>query len=145
MKGRNEDKIVTVIFRACIAGIVAIIAGFILLVPVFFGEPAEAQHPSFTPGYHVTYALDTSGDVAIKASAGVLHSVTVSNIPSTAGSFALENSVAGAGADIICDVYVDDATTWIPFTLILDCEFDTGLYLDFDGTLAGSAVTITYW
>lgn len=131
---RSEMMLIVVLLGAALVGAM-----------ILSNEKAEAQDPRFTKGHHVTYALDTAGDVAIKASAGVLHSVTVSNLASTAGSFALENSVAGAGTDIIVDVYVDDAATWIPFTLILDCEFDTGLFLDFDGTLAGSAVTITYW
>lgn len=138
-----RDKEYVIAYRLVVAVAVLALAGS--FVAAVLDNTAEAQDPRFTLGHHVTYALDTAGDVAIKASAGVLHSVTVSNLPSTAGSFALENSVAGAGTDIIVDVYVDDAATWIPFTLILDCEFDTGLFLDFDGTLAGSAVTITYW
>ena len=123
----------------------ALLVGLALLVFLYGFDGVDAQHPAHTPGWHSTHSTATSGDVAIKTSAGVLHTVTVDTVATTAGNVVLKNSADGTGTDTIVNIYIDDAATFQPFTLILDAEFDTGLYADWDGTAAGTSISVSYW
>jgi hypothetical protein len=111
-------------------------------------SPVDAQVAQRRPaggGWKFSYQTATGGDAAVKTSAGILHSVTIDDVATTAGNVVLENSTDGSGTDTILNIYIDDAATFTPRTLILDVAFDTGLYVDFDGTLAGASISIAYF
>ena len=86
-----------------------------------------------------------AADAQAKASAGFVHSVTCAT---TAGA------AATAGALTIRDALTETtpiaatigmpATAFVPFTVILDAVMTTGIYIGFDGTLAGVSCTVSF-
>jgi hypothetical protein len=88
--------------------------------------------------------LAMTGDTQVKAGAGFLHTITFApnDLAPTAGSIILYDSLTEANTQIFN--FSGIATTWfVPFTLILDVSFSTGLYVGFT-TTADVNVTVSY-
>jgi len=83
-------------------------------------------------------------DTPIRTGPGVLHTIVVNGL-TTAGDATIYDNIAEAGANIIGILHLDTTTSKSvqPITLLYDCEFTTGLYIGFDGTLAAD-LTVTY-
>jgi len=83
-------------------------------------------------------------DTLVRTGKGVLHTIVVNGL-TTAGDATIYDNTAEAGANIIGILHLDPTTSLSvqPITLIYDCEFTTGLYIGFDGTLEAD-LTITY-
>jgi len=85
--------------------------------------------------------LAASGQVS--AGKCVLHTIVVNGL-TTAGDCTVYDNPAAAG-DVIAILHLDTATSISvqPIPQVYDCECATGLYLEFDGTLAAD-LTVTY-
>ena len=73
----------------------------------------------------------------------MLHSMTVNGL-TTAGDCIVYDDPAAAG-NVVAVLHLDLTTSLSvqPITLTYDCECETGLYLDYDATLAAD-LTVTY-
>lgn len=82
-------------------------------------------------------------DTQIKASAGFVHTVTISqnDAAPTAGTIDLYNNTAGSGTKIF--TWTLTTAVFNPFTVTLDMVCSTGIYLDFT-TTADVAVSVSY-
>lgn len=89
-----------------------------------------------------SYAFAQS-DVAVKSGAGFLHALTFScnDAAPTAGSIIIYDNTAESGAVIFSHTFT--TTPFVPFTVILDVAFSTGLYIGFT-TTADVNVTSSY-
>jgi hypothetical protein len=86
-----------------------------------------------------------AADTQVSDHKGVLHSVTINGPATTAGKITLYDNTAESGTDIIAILSVGLKTESQGITcLIFDCEFSTGLYVGFDGTIVGADITVTY-
>lgn len=90
-----------------------------------------------------TYNAVIVADAQIKAGAGLLHTVTIScnDAAPTAGSIILFDSLTEANTQIFNHTFT--TTPFVPFTVILDAKFNTGLYAGFT-TTADVNVSISY-
>ena len=90
---------------------------------------------------HFDYAC-TAVTLQVKTGAGLLHTITISQADAapTAGIIGVYDGVAG-GLPIF--VWAPTTAVFMPFTLTLDVEFLTGLYVLFV-TTADVYVTVSY-
>ena len=86
----------------------------------------------------------TSSDLLVKSGAGVLHSISFSqdDAAPTAGTIDIYDNTEGSGTKIWS--WTLTTAVFLPFTVILDARFETGLYIDFT-TTADVNVTATYY
>lgn len=75
---------------------------------------------------------------AVKASPGILHSITL-NTPTATGTIVVYNSLAASGAKIAS---FTSATGQVPFSLVFDVAFSIGLTIVTD--VAAQDITVTY-
>ena len=82
-------------------------------------------------------------DTLIRTGQGVLHSIVLNGL-TTAGDATVYDNTAGSGT-VIAVLHLDTTTSVSvqPITLLYDIECKTGLYIEFDDTLAAD-LTITY-
>jgi len=97
---------------------------------------------SSTVDKHWTYAHVTA-DAQVSANACVLHSIVVNGF-TTIGDAIVYDNPAAAG-NVIAVLHLDTTTSVSlqPITLLYDIECPTGLYIDYDATLAAD-LTVTY-
>ena len=88
-------------------------------------------------GRHVT------SDTQIKATPGVLHSLTFAQTDAapTAGSIIVYDNTAESGTILYSETFTTD--TFRGYTVVLDIAFTTGLYIGFT-TTADVGVTVSY-
>lgn len=88
------------------------------------------------------YTLVTS-DTLVKTGAGVLHTLTFScnDAAPTAGSIIVFDSLTEANTQIFNHTFT--ITPFVPFTVLLDISFATGLYIGFT-TTNDVNVTVSY-
>jgi hypothetical protein len=89
------------------------------------------------PGWSATY-ISTQTDTTVKASAGVLHSITVGS-PITTGVIKLWDGAAGTTQK---GQIVTSAANQTPYTIILDMTFSTSLHIETQN--ADQLVTVTW-
>ena len=89
-----------------------------------------------------SYVLLT-GDSLVKSGGGVLHSISFSpnDAVPTAGTIIVYDNDSEAGTQIFN--WSVAATAFIPFTIVLDVIFSTGLYVGF-ATTGDVNVTVSY-
>ena len=102
------------------------------LTTLIAGEDQTNNRMLTLPKY--TYSAVAVADVQIKASAGVLHSVTISpnDVLPTAGSIIIYDSLTETGTVVFN--WSVPAAIFSPFTVILDYTMATGMYLGFTTT-----------
>jgi hypothetical protein len=86
-----------------------------------------------------------AADTQVKATAGFLHSITLSQTAAaapTAGVLTIYDSAAESGT-VILNIYLANAVL-LPVTITLDVECGTGIYIGFDGTIAGIEAVVSY-
>lgn len=88
------------------------------------------------------YSLVTSG-TSVKSAPGFLHTVTFAcaDATPTAGTITIYDNTAASGTKIF--EHSIAATAFLPFSILLDVSFTTGLYVDFT-TTADVNVTVSY-
>jgi len=87
--------------------------------------------------------LIVEADAIVHAGPCVLHSITFNGMTAV-GDVAIYDGVDAGGthiATLILRTAVQ--TSCQPFTVILDCEMETGIFLDYDATFAGN-FTVTF-
>jgi hypothetical protein len=84
-----------------------------------------------------------TADGQVKASAGYIHTVTISGTTATptAGLLTIYDSLTETGT-VIFSGWVAASVT--PLTITLDIATATGIFIGFDATLAGVSVTTSY-
>lgn len=84
-----------------------------------------------------------NADNQVKSGAGFLHALTFScnDAAPTAGSIIVFNSLTESGTQLFNHTFT--TTPFVPFTVILDMEFSTGLYIGFT-TTADVNVSVSY-
>lgn len=84
-----------------------------------------------------------TADAQVSAVQCVLHGIVVNGL-TTAGDATIYDNTAGSGT-VIGVLHLDPATSISvqPITLLYDCRCTTGLYIDFDATLAAD-LTVMY-
>lgn len=109
----------------------------------------------YAPGYEdnvanvakVEHRYSSSGvltsDTQVKASAGFVHTVTISqnDAAPTAGTIDIYDNTAASGTKIF--TWTLTTAVFVPFTVILDVSVANGIYVDFT-TTADVAVAIAY-
>ena len=87
--------------------------------------------------------LIVEADAIVHTGPCVLHSITFNGM-TTVGDVAIYDGV-DAGGVLIGTLILRSAVhvSCQPFTLILDCEMDTGIFFDYDATFAGN-FTVTF-
>lgn len=99
------------------------------------------------PSHVVTPAYRSSGvltaDAQVKASPGLLHSLTFScnDAAPTAGSIIVYDNTAESGTQVFNHTFT--TTPFAPFTVVLDVEMTTGIYVGFT-TVNDVNVTVAY-
>jgi hypothetical protein len=90
-----------------------------------------------------TYSAVAVADVQIKATPGILHSVTISPNDSapTAGTIIIYDSLTEANTQVFN--YTTTTAYFVPFTIILDYNMLTGIYIGFT-TVADVNVSVAY-
>lgn len=86
-----------------------------------------------------------TADTQCKSSAGMVHTVTISQTSSaapTAGVMTLYDNTAESGTVIWSGYF--STSVQLPVTITLDYPSTTGLYLGYDATLAGIKTSVTY-
>lgn len=93
--------------------------------------------------HYYSYSPVAVADVQVKASAGFLHTVTIScnDAAPTAGSIIIYDNTAESGTQVFNHTFT--TTPFMPFTVILDCVMATGIYVGFT-TTADVNVTCSY-
>lgn len=91
-----------------------------------------------------SYCADKAADAACKSSAGFVHNISCAgtDAAATAGDVALRDATS-AGTGTIVKQIAFAAAFQQPFTLTIDSEFATGIYLDFT-TTADVACAVSY-
>lgn len=105
------------------------------------GEDLNIDRLKTAPSYSSTVL---AADGLVKTGAGILHSLTFSQAdaaPTAGGIIAFDNT-AESGTKLF-DWSGITTTVFMPFTVILDVAFTTGLYLGFT-TTADVNVTVAY-
>ncbi len=84
-----------------------------------------------------------TSDTQVKSGAGQLYSLTFScnDAAPTAGSIVVYDNTAESGTEIFNHTFT--TTPFAPFTVTLNCSFNTGLYVGFT-TTADVNVTVSY-
>jgi hypothetical protein len=84
-----------------------------------------------------------TADTQVSAGRCVLHTIVVNGL-TTAGDCTVYDNTAGSGT-VIAVLHLDPTTSISvqPITLTYDVQCKTGLYLDFDATLAAD-LTVSY-
>lgn len=102
------------------------------LATLLSGEDQTYNRMMVMPRY--TYSAVATADVQIKASPGILHSVTFSpnDAVPTAGSIIIYDSLTEANTQVFN--WNIAATAFLPFTVILDYNMLTGIYIGFTTT-----------
>jgi hypothetical protein len=92
--------------------------------------------------HRYSYAFVQS-DTAVKSTAGFLHALTFScaDAAPTAGSITVYDNTAASGTKIFEHTFT--TTAFMPFSVLIDATFGTGLYVDFT-TTADVNVTVSY-
>lgn len=105
------------------------------------GENLTTNRMEVSPRY--SYSAVATADVQVKASAGLLHSVTIScnDAAPTAGSLIIYDNTAESGTQVFNHTFT--TTPFAPFTVILDYTMATGIYLGFT-TTADVNVSVAY-
>ena len=87
--------------------------------------------------------LIVEADAIVHTGPCVLHSITFNGM-TTVGDVAIYDGV-DAGGVLIGTLILRSAVhvSCQPFTLILDCEMDTGIFFDYDATFVGN-FTVTF-
>jgi len=87
--------------------------------------------------------VNVTTDTLVHTGACVLHSITFNGM-TVVGDVAIWDGVAAAGT-LIGTLILRSAVQVAcqPFTLILDCEMENGIYFNYDGTFTGN-FTVTY-
>lgn len=131
---------------------------FVLLLLAALAWPALAidigamPNPSFTDTTNgvakvegqFSYKVCTS-DCQVKSTAGFVHSIvcaTTAGSAATAGALTIRDA-ATETTPIAYTIGVP-ASAFVPFGAVLDAVMTTGIYLGWDGTLAGVSCTVTY-
>jgi len=93
------------------------------------GEDLTNNRLMTRPTY--SYSAVATADVQVKASAGYLHSVTIScnDAAPTAGSIIIYDNTAESGTQVFNHTFT--TTPFVPFTVILDYTMATGIYIGF--------------
>jgi len=75
---------------------------------------------------------------------GVLHTIVVNGLTTAGDATVYDNTVTG-GAAVIAILHLSVATSVSvqPITLTYDCKVGTGIYIEYDATLAAD-LTVTY-
>lgn len=84
-----------------------------------------------------------TADTAVITGKGKLHTVSIGpgTASVTAGLVTVYDNTAESGTIL----YKEWVTTGVVgHTITLDCDFYTGLYVGYDGTLANAVATVTY-
>lgn len=84
-----------------------------------------------------------NADNLVKTGSGFLHTLTFScnDAAPTAGSIIVYNSTSETGTQLFNHTFT--TTPFVPFSVILDMEFSTGLYIGFT-TTADVNVSVSY-
>lgn len=84
--------------------------------------------------HRYTYSAVATADVQIKASAGFLHTVTIScnDAAPTAGSLIIYDNTAESGTQVFNHTFT--TTPFAPLTILLDYTMATGIYFGFTTT-----------
>ena len=87
--------------------------------------------------------LIVEADAIVHTGDCVLHSITFNGMTAV-GDVAIYDGV-DAGGTLIGTLILRSAVqvSCQPFTLILDCKMETGIFFDYDGTFAGN-FTVTF-
>lgn len=86
-----------------------------------------------------------TADNEIGSGAGFIHTITCATSAgsaATAGAITLYDNTAESGTTIA--VIGIPATAFVPFTLTLDMAVSNGIYVGYDGTVAGVGCTVSY-
>jgi len=96
------------------------------------GEDLTNNRLMVRPTY--SYSAVAVADVQVKASAGYLHTVTIScnDAAPTAGSIIIFDNTAESGTQVFNHTFT--TTPFMPFTVILDYTMATGIYVGFTTT-----------
>jgi len=91
----------------------------------------------YTPTYNLT------ADTLVKTGAGFIHTITVScnDAAPTAGSLIIYDNIAKSGSALFNHTFT--TTPFVPFSVLLDQSFATGLYVGFT-TTADVNVSISF-
>jgi len=102
--------------------------------------PLDLQKVEHQYSYEVTMVADTQ----VKATAGFIHTVTIScdDGAPTAGSVIIYDNTAESGTNIVFN-HTFTTTPFAPFTVTLDVSMGTGIYVGF-ATTADVNVTMSY-
>ena len=87
--------------------------------------------------------LNVTGDLAVCSRSCVLHSITFNGMTAV-GDVAIYDGLTAAGT-LIATLILRSAVqvSCQPFTIILDCEMLTGIFVDYDDNFAGN-FTVTF-
>lgn len=87
--------------------------------------------------------LKCAADTQVKSGAGFLHTLTFScnDAAPTAGSIIVYDNTAESGTELFNHTFT--TTPFVPFSVVLDGTFSTGLYVGFT-TTADVNVTVSY-
>ena len=87
--------------------------------------------------------LIVQADAVVRTGRCVLHSITFNGMTAV-GDVAIYDGVDNTGV-LIATLILRSAVqvSCQPFTIILDCEMDTGIFFDYDGAFAGN-FTVTF-
>jgi len=93
--------------------------------------------------HQYSYQAVATSDTQVKASAGFLHTVTIScnDAAPTAGSLIIYDNTAESGTQVFNHTFT--TTPFVPFTLTFDAVMTTGIYLGFT-TTADVNVSVSY-
>lgn len=93
--------------------------------------------------HRYTSSGSITADTLVKTGAGLIHTITFScdDAAPTAGSFTLFDNTAESGTEVFSHTFT--TTPFMPFSVILDHTFATGLYAGFT-TTADVNVVISY-
>lgn len=110
------------------------------------GQVAKASVEQYAPSYEdntngvakveqrFSYSAVATADVQVKASAGFLHTVTIScnDAAPTAGSIIIYDNTAESGTQVFNHTFT--TTPFVPFSVRLDYTMATGIYIGFTTT-----------
>lgn len=96
------------------------------------GEDLTNNRLMTRPTY--SYSAVAVADVQVKASAGYLHTVTIScnDAAPTAGSIIIFDNTAESGTQVFNHTFT--TTPFVPFSVVLDYTMATGIYIGFTTT-----------
>lgn len=82
----------------------------------------------------------------VSSISGLIHTLTINRGDPHAGCVVTLYDAIGAGdaAHVIATIVLDTALYTVPTTLVFDCEFQHGLYVEFDAAATLADITISY-